>query len=363
MMNVNKYLLLLLLLPHFLYSQSIEIKKSQWQLVGFPYNVTPTSLNLNIGDTIWTYNNGNWYCYKEGYDLTGKCSKIENIEAGSGFWIYSNYDYTLSYVGVTSTEKEIKKGWNLITLLKNVAVNEYFNNSYTKSVWGYKENHWMLYTPENITINGISTLTNIDLNQAVWVYATSDWRYVYVGKDKTVLDNGNFKSVTKSSNDDIENIWNISFKIDTINLNDFKIGVKFIKESTGAIGEIVLTGLNISNGTIDEPDYIIIDGTKSDGTSGSTYFFSGYNPDDILSNAVALNGNILTLKLGTIMKKQTIVSESTFKAISNYNIKINSDKLNIIGSKIISLGNITSFDVGDTFDNKKGIEGYINIGY
>ena len=61
------------------------------------------------------------------------------------------------------------------------------------------------------------------------------------------------------------------------------------------------------------------------------------------------------------MQKQTLVSESSFKAISSYNIGINSDKLPIKNSKNISLGNLTSYDMGDAFDNKNGIEGEIVV--
>jgi len=358
--NIFKYLLILLLSCS-LYAQSITLKRDTWSLVGFSYDIDLYQLGLDDNDTIWSYKDGKWYCYVEGYDVSDICPTIENIEGGSGFWINSINDKSLTVDETTTPkEKEIKEGWNLISLSKSVT-KDYLNNSYTKIAWKYKNDKWSYYSPDNIIIDGPSILTDIQESQALWVYAKSDWQYVYLGNSKGVLDRGNFTSVTKSSTDNIEDIWNISFRVDSSNLSDFKIGVKFVKESTGAIGELVFTGLNISNGEIDNPDFIIVYGSKSDGTSGSTYFYSGYNPDDILSNAISLNGDILTIKLGTIMQKQTLVSESSFKAISSYNIGINSDKLPIKNSKNISLGNLTSYDMGDAFDNKNGIEGEIVV--
>ena len=357
-MNIFKYLLFLLLSCS-LYAQSINLKRDTWSLVGFSYDIYLYQLCLDENDTFWSYKDGKWYCYVEGFDVDGICPIIETIEGGSGFWINSINDKSITVNGTTPKEKEIKEGWNLISLPKSVT-KDYLNNSYTKMAWKCKNGEWSYYSPDNIVVDGFSTLTDIEESQAVWLYAKSDWQYIYLGNSKSLLDSGNFTPISKSSSDDIEDIWNISFKVDSSNLSDFKIGVKFVKESTGAIGELVFTGLNISNGKIDDPDYIVIHGVKSDGTSGDTYFYNKYNPDNILSNAILLNGDILTLKLGTIMQKQTLVSESSFKAISSYNIGINSDKLPIKNSKNISLGDLTSYNVGN-FDNKNGIEGEIVI--
>jgi len=351
---------LFLFLSTILFSQTIELKKKEWQLAGFSYDFAPNSLELKKGDTIWTYKDNKWFCFKKDYDVSGECTLIENIEAGSGFWIYSDYDNNITLNNNDPKVKDIKQGWNLVVFGKDIDVEEYFKNSYIKVLWSYKNGEWMLYTPDDIIINSLSKLKNLESTQAVWVYATKNWNYVNVGDEKTPLFKGDFNEVVKNSSDDIENIWNISFEIESGDIKDFNIGVKLLK-ATGAMGELVFTGLNITDGKIDNPDSVIIYGVKSDGTSASTYFGGGYDPDDILPNSISLNGNILTLKLGTIIKKQTIVNEDTFKGVSNYNIKINSDKLKILESKTISLGNITTFDVGDIFDNKNGIEGNITI--
>jgi len=352
--------LFFLLFPLILLSESINIEKQKWQLIGFPYDVNLSLLNLNSADIVWTYKNGNWYCYKKDYDLSGKCNEIDLINGGAGFWFYTMFDNTLTVNDSTPKQPDIKAGWNLVTFGGEVSVADFFNNENVIAVWGYKNGKWFLYTPDNLVIDGIETLTTIGSTDAVWVYAKNDLanEYVYVGNNISILNQGNFIKVVKNSSDDIEDIWNISFKIDTSNVSDFNIGIKFVKESTGAIGELVFTGLSISNGVINTPTYIIVYGEKSNGDNGETYFYSKYNPNNILSNAVVLNGDILTLKLGTIMKEQSIVDESTFKALSNYNIKIVSDKLVIKESKTISLSSLTTYGY-DFYSN--GLEGYIEI--
>ena len=364
-MNRKKFLLFLLYIPYSLYSQDISIKSGQWKLVGFSYDITLNNLNLKRGDTIWTYNKDNkWYCYVKDYDVSDKCNEIENIDAFNGFWIYSNYSYNLNYSGniATKDEPKIKKGWNLLSFKNAINdVDRYFNNSYTISVWGYKDGKWMLYTPNHLKFDTVLNLTKVDKNQAVWVDAKEDWKYIWIGKDRAVLDNGYFNTITKKSSDNVENIWNISFKIDNKNLDSFNIGVKILKESSGATGDIVFSGLSIKNGVINSPKTINIYGIKSNKDEGGTYFDSEYNPNNILSKSISLNGDILTIKLGTIMKKQNIVSINSFKAISRYKIQIDSDKLNIIGAKRFFSNESIHYTTDDSFNKKSEIKGDIEI--
>ena len=186
-------------------------------------------------------------------------------------------------------------------------------------------------------------------------------RYIWIGKDRVALDNGNFNTVNKNRSDDVEDIWNISFKIDNKNLDNFNIGVKILKESTGATGDIVFSGLSIKNGVINSPKKIDIYGIKSNGDEGGTHFDSRYNPDNILSKSISLDGDILTIKFGTVIKQQDVVSVNSFKAISRYKIQIDSDKLNIIGAKIFSNKESIHYTTGDSFNKKSEIMGYIKI--
>ena len=93
----------------------------------------------------------------------------------------------------------------------------------------------------------------------------------------------------------------------------------------------------------------------------TSYSASNSNEKRIIESSMSLKDDILTIKLGKIMKEQDSVSESTFKAKSKYFIQLNSDKLHIVESKIFTLENITNFNIQDMFKNKNGIEGYIEI--
>lgn len=355
-----RILLLFALVPVILFSQNIDIAKDRWQLIGSTYDLNLSQLNLNSADTIWTYMDGKWFCYKQDYETSNRCSSINFIEGGRGFWIYSIFDNTLTIDETNQRGMKLKSGWNLVTLGDNIVASDYFNDENILAVWGYKNGTWCLYTPDNITLNGVEKLTTINSNDAVWIYVKNGWieNSVFAGNFESFLNNGNFLKVEKKSSDNIENIWNISFKIDTSNLSDFKIGIKFIKESSGAVGEVVFKGLNITDGKITDPSYIIIYGEKSNEDNGETYFYSNYNPNGILSNSITLNGDLLTLKLGTIMKVQSIVDESTFKAVSKYHIVIASDKLPIKESKTVSLNSLTTYNYSF---NSNGLEGYIEI--
>lgn len=353
-----KKLLFLAVSSAVVFSQNIEIEKNIWHLIGSKYDVNLSKLNLKNGDTIWTYENEVWYCYKKNY-VVKKYKNIDFIKGGRGFWLYSNYDNSLNIDETKQKSLSLKPGWNL------AAVGDDINVSSLKSenlpyIWSYKNKKWYFYSPKNISLNGIEKLTFLNRNDAVWIYANSSWKnsYVDIGGFKSFLNKGNFLKVEKKHSDDIENIWNISFKIDTDNLSDFNIGIKLIKEKTGAFGEIVFDGLSINSGKISIPKYIVISGQKSNEDSGETYFYNGYNPNGILSKSISLKDGLLTLKLGTIMKEQTIVDDAAFKAISNYHIKISSNKLSIKNSKNIILNNLTSYDY--SFDGD-GLEGYIEI--
>jgi len=344
-------------------SFNIELKKGSWNLVGTPVDLNISTLNLDDLDVVWNYKDGYWYLNKD----SRLYPKLETLKANSGFWIFPQRDHNISLVNTNTNDIVISRGWTMYSPVNDMVIDRDLNSSNIGIVWKYINGHWSAWDPNNLYLNAnIPKAENLKVGQGAWVYAINDYmlnkQYVKVGNDNGVLFGGNFENISKNASDDIEDIWNISFKIDTsVDYSDFNIGVKFVKESSGAMGEIVFTGLNISNGVINNPSYIIIKGVKSDSTSGQTYFYDSYNPDDILSNSVALNNSILTLKLGTIMQKQTVTSEATFKAISNYNVKINSDKLLIDESKNISLGNLTDFDFSTNFENKNGLEGMIEI--
>ena len=356
----HMYKIVFIAFPILLFSQSIKVEKNKWQLIGFNYDINLSKIGLNKYDTIWSYKDSKWYCYKEWDDVSDRCEVKDFIEGGQGFWFYSKYDNVLSVNKTKAKLPKIKSRWNLVTFSEDILA-DFFNNSNILAIWGYKDNKWYLYTPQGIQIDGIENLNEIKRGEAVWIYAKDNFDYVSVGDDKSPLVNGNFIKVIKNSSDDIEDIWDISFKIDTKDVNNFNIGIKFRKkENDGSddIGEFVYKNLSIKNKILSSPTLISIKGTGDSG-EGSTYYDSSYNPNNILKNSIKLSGDILTLKLGYIMKKQSIVDEPTFKVKAPYKIVITSNIKLIKNSKNINIDiiNPNKYD----FSNSYGIEGKIEI--
>ena len=362
-----KILFVLSFTLNILIAANISIEKNIWQLVGTDSNVSISSLNLNTQDLIWTYTNNDWYCHKKDINTTSLCNQLSDLKGGDAFWVLSSYDYNLSISDASvNTEKNITSGWNMISpVIADINVSSYFNSDSITSVWTYN-NSWKVWTKDGTHTNSnIATLETISINEGAWVNASADFSssYITFGTKSTNLTNGYFDRVTKSSSDDIEDIWNISFQIDSsVNYSDFEIAVKFTKNSSGAIGEIVYDGLSITDKVVSSPSYILVSGTKLGQNSIDLQIDQNNNVslyNGVLDNAIALSNNTLTLNLGTIMKTQNSVSESTFKAASDYNLTIVSDKLNIVNSKSTTLSNITTFNY--TYTSKDGIEGILEI--
>ncbi|MEA2019019.1 MAG: hypothetical protein U9N59_11280, partial [Campylobacterota bacterium] len=185
---------------------------------------------------------------------------------------------------------------------------------------------------------------------------------VSIGSDTVPISDGLFQTVTKSTSDTIENIWNISLEIDTsVDYSDFHIGIKFFKrEDDGSddIGEFVYRNIGINSGNLIVPDMLVINGIGDSG-SGGTYFDSGYDPNGMLTRSIVLDNNILTLKLGLVMKNQTMVKEDTFKVIEDYDIFITSNVPIIVDSKPMNIEIINESKYN--FSNSNGIEGRIEI--
>lgn len=362
-----KKILFLVILINNIYAENVtlNLEANKWYLLGTPVDTSLDSLNLSGDAVVWQYKNGLWSVNK----VTQNYLYLNSLSAGDAFWIYSlnSEQVTLNNIGTSSPL--LNRGWSMYSPYESAHIEDIFTNNQVLNIaWGFKNNEWKVWINDRLGLNNnYEVLEEVFINEGLWVYLNDSYQpviqrnYVNIGEETSRLSGGVFENIIKSSSSNIEDIWNISFKINSRDISEFNIGIKFIKQSSGAIGEVAFTGLSIQNNEINNPSYIIVKGVNSNGESGQTYFNQGYNPDNILNNAVILNEDTITLKLGTIMKTQNIVDEITFKAVSIYDIQINSDNLEILESKIIDLGNITNFSFPNKFVNKNGIEGSIEI--
>ena len=345
-----KIFLSLFFVAVFGFSQTITLKANSWKLAGTPYDVAVSSLGLGNGDVIWSYDSGKWSVYVKG---NSNYQTLSTIKGGSGFWIVGKSDENISINSNQTKNRALVMGWNLVSTPEDKNAS-YFNSS-VKYIWTYRDGKWYLYDGTTKSYNDIKKLITLKANEGAWIYYLDPDNSIMVGNTPTALSDGNFSKVDKQSSDDVENIWNISFKVKSLNTQAFNIGIKFKKIATGAMGEVVFKDLKITDGSISSPSYIIIHGIKSNGDEGET----NYNSGDIVTNSVSMSNGVVTLKLGYVMKKQTVVSDTKFKAISNYLVQIASSSDIIDNSKPISIGKLTSFLYD--FDNSNGIEGYIEI--
>jgi hypothetical protein len=129
------------------------------------------------------------------------------------------------------------------------------------------------------------------------------------------------------SNDNINMIWNLSFKtFDADVKKTFDIAIHILKDTPVTIGNILIKGVSIKENKIFSIDSLTIFGKKSSGTTGSIKYASD---DNITINSVTFQDKILFVNLGYIMENQTIVSQKSFQKKSYYSIDVYVFNLNI----------------------------------
>ena len=364
------FILFYIILITFVFSQTIETKSNKWNLVGTSSDISNLeNISFNNGDAIWQYNNGTWSCYRHGanYITTGVCTQTTSLNAGEGFWIYSFHDNNITINTMpNSYEKNIQDTWTLFTpVTKDYNISETFTADLPVDViWGY-DNNWTFWD-ENNTTTSYTKLNTLEINKGYWLYNPTNTQLflsdnsIDIGDDKAILNDGNFSTVTKSTSDDVQNIWDVNLSITPSTEELFKIGVRITK-ANGAFGDIVFHNVKIlSNGTLVNPDKISVYGKNSAGNTGGLIL-----NDTMRNNSLVYSNGKLLIKLGYIMKNQTNVSESSFTAVSTYDLSIRVDNA-IIFNHDTSQEAITLYDEYSehniAFDqNSSVIFGKINI--
>jgi len=162
------------------------------------------------------------------------------------------------------------------------------------------------------------------------------------------------------STDEIEKIWNIGFKIDnTKEYKEIKIGIEINKyNDDGSIsrGEFVYSGVNITKSSVVTTRIDIWGKTKRQ--FGGTWIDKDHNSNGMLQKSISLDSDTLTLNIGSLIKSQTQVSESTFREQAKYSITVVSSSpiFKTSSTKTLSLVR-NKFN----FVNKQGISGEITI--
>lgn len=145
------------------------------------------------------------------------------------------------------------------------------------------------------------------------------------------IENESFNK-TESTTDSIENIWSVLLllPIDQ-DISDAKIGVEIERVSSGSSGNIVIQGISIKNNKLLGVESLSFFGKKTDGTTSSTSFDT---KSAITQNSIRVLGDKLLINLGYIINNQNIISSSSFRVASTYNLKIYSDKIDIAATEL-----------------------------
>jgi len=346
---MNKKIVLLLISCGVMFASSfdIELKKDSWNLVGTSEDLNISKLSLGADELLWSYKNGKWYTNK----TTQQYTKIDTIEANDAFWVYATQERNITIEDTTNQLTILNTGWSMFSPSNSYTLSNDINSTIIPTIWGYNDNNWTIWDPSNLVdINNTYQEKNSILQgKGVWAYSYEQ----------------SIPKIIKLSSDSIENIWNLSFEIDTsVDYTDLDIGVKFLKnESDGTpdIGKFIYDDISLKNGILSSPDALYIEG-NGDSASGVDLYNTSYDPDNLRVNSIELVGNTLNLKLGYLMKNQTKVTESTFTVATNYDIVITSNQPIIKNAdKIVTGFSIETLNKTVGFSKTKGIEVELQI--
>lgn len=297
-----------------LYAQSIAVKGGVWNFVGVSSDVNISELNVSA-DQMWSYRDGTWGCNKN-------CSNVlSELKSGDGFWLKSAEDKNITLQDIVSSEKSLGFGWSMFSPVnKDFDVDVDLNTSGVVSVWSY-DNSWSLWTPSGIHLQtGLNLLETLKVGQGAWIHKIDGVEMIF-GNDFSVVKNGSFANVIKSSSDSIDDIWNVKIAIDesVAKSASFNLGVEVIK-SSGAKGHVVFKDVNINNSVL--TDHIRVYGFNADGTpkGGSTYTIS--TNKEMVESALSYKNGVLSVNFGTVMNLQTYVDKASFTNIGTYSFKI-----------------------------------------
>lgn len=364
-----QFILLLTLLS----AQNFSFSKG-WHLQGSASNYSDMkSFNHDCIQSLWMFKDNRWSLYTPDSTVmnsilssTSSIDPMTKLDANDGFWLYADANCTVELNATLSTDTFIlANGWNLKGTVHGYGSMDLFNHPDINTIWKYSDSKWSIYSPSedlsSLIANNqnLESLITLEAYDGFWIHAKK--AMTISDQDYIPITNGTFADILKSTTDNVEDIWNLSFKVDIKDVSSLKLAVLITKENT-AYGQIIYDGLSIISSKINSPSLLLIHGKKSTGEEAEADFSNSYDPQNVRSNSISLDNDILTLKLGDIMLKQTATSASSFTAATTYKVQIVLDTLDIVNSKQIIMNDLTYFKNYPFLNNSNsGIEGTIII--
>ncbi|MCK4442173.1 MAG: hypothetical protein KAU90_09195 [Sulfurovaceae bacterium] len=223
----------------------------------------------------------------------------------------------------------------------------------------------LLLKDKNITTpiseNEITSINNNVSNQTINQTSSTDKNSTTTTQQQPEEEEYTPFAKEYKSSDSINTIWNFIIKIPTDkDINNFDIGTTLVRNSNGTKGFILIKGISLKAGQITNINSVKVFGIKASGSTGSVAYDSTNN---ITKNSVSIiQGDSLLINLGEIMQQQTIVSQKSFKRVSNYSVNIYISKVDILAPNIGSFSFQTDYDEYYSFpSDTKRLNGTINI--
>ncbi len=249
-------------------STTLNIGKG-WQLVGSNiYNIKDPKEILKNVDLIWMFEDGVWKVlspngtynkYIESIDIP----IINGIKAGKGFWVKSTKEDITVYLDDKTKSLDpifVKKGWNLLSLKKEKAINldnidKKFNDIYL--IWKFQDGKWFYYT-NNDKVKSFIVNSNIIFKSFKILNPTDGFWYRSLDDGKVEFKLKNTAPTLTLSTNKVSLDEGKSAEVTVTTLDpdgdSVTVGVKSSDESKAtasyANGKITITGVAEGNATI-----------------------------------------------------------------------------------------------------------------
>jgi len=150
-------------------TQEMDIK-SGWQLKGTQIDTdTLEAFNISEVESIWTFENNEYFAYPEGLTAT----TLTSLKCGQGFWVNSKSATTIDVnIKASENERRVKllPGWQLLGAREDLNTKNIFNVEDVKVIYVYRDGVYKTFKYNDQT----SDLSVIRKGEGYWLNSGTD---------------------------------------------------------------------------------------------------------------------------------------------------------------------------------------------
>jgi hypothetical protein len=181
-----------------LQAQTVELQKG-WNLIGTPASLTKSDIDSILTNTkaIFAFNpdSKKWKLALNPKLKIQKLpifEKLDSIKEGEGFWVLADSKKSITINADIPQNNSIsyKNGWQIISPLDNISINDIPNQDDLEIFWGYKDGEWLAfsYSPDilaKIQSLGFETIKDLKKYQGYWLLANQDGMISILDENQT----------------------------------------------------------------------------------------------------------------------------------------------------------------------------------